>query len=126
MRLGIAFEFTKHNQRSLRYSRSRIASRRAAFASRAFLRSSASIRRLFAGALVSGVLHAGQRSAKPGLSGFNSNSSSQTLQIFMGKAIPFHDTTLATERSIAVGHDSLGASAVELRSTGQPRAAVPT
>jgi hypothetical protein len=44
---------------------------------------------LVAGALASGVLHWGQRSAKPGLSGFSSNSSSHTLQILMGKAISY-------------------------------------
>jgi len=36
--------------------------------------------------MLSSALHAGQRSAKPGLSGLSSNSSEQMLQIFMGKA----------------------------------------
>jgi hypothetical protein len=36
--------------------------------------------------------------AKPGLSGFSSNSSAQTEQIFMGKAIYIYDTTLVTLR----------------------------
>jgi hypothetical protein len=39
----------------------------------------------------SGSLHAGQRLAKPGLPGRSSNSSEQTAQILMGKAIDIHD-----------------------------------
>src|ERR1700728_250542 len=35
----------------------------------------------------SGALHSGQRLAKPGLSGFNSNSSEHTTQTLIGKAI---------------------------------------
>jgi hypothetical protein len=38
-------------------------------------------------ALASGSLHAGQRLAKPGLPGLNSNSSEQTTQTFIGNAI---------------------------------------
>src|ERR1700733_13837700 len=44
-----------------------------------------------AGAVASGVLQAGQRLAKPGLSGFSSNSSEQTAQTLMGKAMEVHD-----------------------------------
>jgi hypothetical protein len=33
------------------------------------------------------ILHAGQRLAKPGLSGFSSNSSEQTVQTLMGKGM---------------------------------------
>jgi hypothetical protein len=52
------------------------------------LRSSAlSTRFSFAGSTASGSLHAGHRLAKPGLSGFSSNSSEQMAQILMGKAI---------------------------------------
>src|SRR5579864_6271379 len=87
MRLADAFQFRGSDQRSLRYNKSRIASRRAALASRDVLRSSASMRRWLVEPVVSGMLHAGQRSAKPGLLGFSSNSSSQTLQILIGKAI---------------------------------------
>jgi hypothetical protein len=43
------------------------------------------------GAAGSGVLQAGQRLAKPGLSGFSSNSSEQTAQTLMGKAMEVHD-----------------------------------
>ena len=35
----------------------------------------------------SGALHSGQRLAKPGLSGFSSNSSEQIAQTLIGKAI---------------------------------------
>jgi hypothetical protein len=69
----------------------RIAWRRASFASFAALRSSAVMRPLVVGAVDSGVfdssVHWGQRLAKPGLSGFNSNSSLQMAQILMGKGI---------------------------------------
>jgi len=61
--------------------------RRASLTSLADLRSSASILRWDLGALDSGVLHSGQRLAKPGLSGFNSNSSPQTVQVLIGNAI---------------------------------------
>ena len=65
-----------------------MACRRASFASLAVLRSSASMRCCAVGTVGSGALHSGQRLAKPGLSGFSSNSSEQTVQILMGKAIP--------------------------------------
>ena len=70
-----------------------MACRLAALASVTVLRSSASIRRFAVGSVdaalpVSSLLHCGQRFAKPGLSGFNSNSSSQTMQTLMGKAMP--------------------------------------
>jgi hypothetical protein len=41
------------------------------------------------GSVDSAVLHCGQRFANPGLSGFSSNSSWQTAQILIGKAISF-------------------------------------
>jgi hypothetical protein len=59
----------------------------AAFASLSFLRSSASMWRLVTGSTDSSVLHSGQRLAKPGLSGFNSNSSEQMAQTLIGKGI---------------------------------------
>ena len=59
---------------------------RASFVSTCILRSAAVVLCFFAGA-ASGSLHAGQRLAKPGLSGFNSNSWEQTAQIRRGKAI---------------------------------------
>jgi hypothetical protein len=40
-----------------------------------------------AGVISSASLHSGQRLAKPGLSGFNSNSFEQMLQTLMGKAM---------------------------------------
>jgi len=58
-----------------------MASRRAAFISLL----TASLSR--AVAADSGSLQSGQRLAKPGLSGFNSNSSPQTTQVLIGKAI---------------------------------------
>src|SRR3954451_20740665 len=61
--------------------------RRASLASLAFLRSTASIRPLVAGSAVSVSLHAGQRLAKPGLSGLSSNSSEQTAQTLIGNGI---------------------------------------
>jgi hypothetical protein len=66
--------------------------RRASLASFAVLRSSAVMWRLVAASVDSGVvdssvLHWGQRLAKPGLSGFSSNSSWQTAQTLMGKGI---------------------------------------
>jgi len=39
------------------------------------------------GTVCSGSLHSGQRLAKPGLSGFSSNSSEQTAQTRVGNAI---------------------------------------
>jgi hypothetical protein len=59
----------------------------AAFASLSFLRSSASMRRLVTGSVDSSALHSGQRLAKPGLSGFSSNSSEQMAQTLIGKGI---------------------------------------
>ena len=65
--------------------------RRASFASWAVLRSSAVMRPLIAGSVDSEALdssvHWGQRLAKPGLSGFSSNSSLQMTQTLMGKGI---------------------------------------
>ena len=60
---------------------------RASFTSLADLRSSASMLRWDLGASDSGVLHSGHRLAKPGLSGFSSNSSPQTVQVLIGNAI---------------------------------------
>jgi len=59
----------------------------AAFASLSFLRSSASMWRFVTGSVDSSVLHSGQRLAKPGLSGFSSNSSEQMAQTLIGKGI---------------------------------------
>ncbi len=59
----------------------------ASFASARALRSSASIFCFAADPAVSDSLHAGQRLAKPGLSGFSSNSSEQTAQTRIGNAI---------------------------------------
>src|SRR5271156_2727481 len=59
----------------------------AAFASLSFFRSSASMWRLVTGSVDSSALHSGQRLAKPGLSGFSSNSSEQMAQILIGKGI---------------------------------------
>jgi hypothetical protein len=67
------------------YSMSLIAARRAAFASREGL--STSPLALPTGPSASGSLHWGQRLAKPGLSGFSSNSSSHTTQTLIGNAI---------------------------------------
>ncbi len=64
-----------------------MASRRASVASLEVLRSSASPLRLVFASVVSGSLQAGQRLAKPGLPGFNSNSSEQTAQTLIGNAI---------------------------------------
>jgi len=60
---------------------------RASFASFEVLRSSASAARLVTGSAFSGALQAGQRLAKPGLSGLSSNSSEQTTQTRMGNAM---------------------------------------
>ncbi len=65
-----------------------MASLRAAFASFKLLRSSASMLRFDGESAGSGSLHAGQRFAKPGLSGLSSNSSEQTAQTLIGNAIP--------------------------------------
>ena len=43
----------------------------------------------------SGSLHWGQRLAKPGLPGFNSNSSLQIAQILIGKAMQLYDNARA-------------------------------
>jgi hypothetical protein len=94
-------------QLSFRYSSSRIACLRASLTSLAVLRSSASIRRLVVGAVGSEELHAGQTLAKPGLFGFSSNSSAQTEQIFVGKAIAFYDTTLITPRGSGYNADTV-------------------
>lgn len=64
-----------------------MAFRRASLASLASLRPSASMRVLPVSSLVSGALQVGQRLAKPGLSGFNSNSSPHTMQVLIGNAI---------------------------------------
>jgi hypothetical protein len=64
-----------------------MACRLAAFASLSFLRSSASMGRLVMGSTDSSALHSGQRLAKPGLSGFSSNSSEQMAQTLIGKGI---------------------------------------
>jgi hypothetical protein len=61
---------------------------RASFVSFTVLRSSASMLRLAEGETAFSTLQAGQRLAKPGLSGLSSNSSEQTAQIRRGKAIP--------------------------------------
>ena len=61
---------------------------RASFASIIDLRSTASIRDLVTGSVSSATLHSGQRLAKPGLSGFSSNSSEQTTQTLMGNGTP--------------------------------------
>lgn len=64
-----------------------MASLRASLASFRVLRSSASVFCFVFGLAFSGSLHAGQRLAKPGLSGFSSNSSEQTAQTRIGNAI---------------------------------------
>src|ERR1700730_16719301 len=74
---------------------------RASFASFTLWRSSACTVRVAVDSSCSGSLHAGQRLAKPGLSGFSSNSSEQTAQTRIGNAIsllmiqPAEDTTLS-------------------------------
>src|SRR5450432_1132679 len=45
------------------------------------------MRPFVAGSTASGALHSGQRFAKPGLSGFSSNSSAHTMQTFVGNVI---------------------------------------
>lgn len=60
---------------------------RSALASLTDLRSSADMRVLATGPVASAELQSGQRLAKPGLSGFSSNSSEQTAQTLMGKGI---------------------------------------
>jgi hypothetical protein len=64
-----------------------MASLRASLASLRLLRSSASVACFVLDPALSGSLQAGQRLAKPGLSGFSSNSSEQTAQIRIGNAI---------------------------------------
>src|SRR5882672_8812693 len=71
-----------------------MASLRAAFTSLALLRSSASTERLSLEEADSSTLQSGQRLAKPGLSGFSSNSSPQTAQALMGNAIYVNDNTM--------------------------------
>ena len=66
---------------------------RASFASFADLRSSASMRCCVSPSVASGVLHSGHRFAKPGLSGFSSNSSEQIVQTLIGNAIHLNHTT---------------------------------
>src|ERR1700722_11281562 len=87
-----------------------MAARRASLASASDLRSSASMEWPLSESVDSGELQVGQRLAKPGLSGFSSNSSSQTMQTLMGKAIELHDTTLlgATEDSESGGAAHVG------------------
>ena len=68
-----------------------MARRRSAFASLSALRSTASSWGLAVVSSASGALHPGQRLAKPGLSGLSSNSSEQTTQVLIGKAITPHD-----------------------------------
>ena len=79
--------------------------RRASLASFADLRSSAVMRPLAAEVVDSGAvcssLHWGQRLAKPGLSGFNSNSSLQRTQVRMGKAI-FDSTNILVAGEFAL------------------------
>ena len=67
-------------QLSLRYSRLRIASRRAALAPLSALSGSPD----FDPELASSSLHDGHRLANPGFPGFNSNSSPQATQVLMG------------------------------------------
>ena len=62
-----------------------MAPRRASLSSLFPLRASESVGRF--PPMDSGSLHAGQRLAKPGLSGLSSNSSEQTTQTLMGKDI---------------------------------------
>lgn len=64
-----------------------MARRLASLASRSDRRWSASICGLGDASAVSGVLQLGQRLAKPGLPGFNSNSSEQIAQTLMGYGI---------------------------------------
>lgn len=61
---------------------------RASFASFMLLRSSASMLCFLMGSAGFGSLQPGQRLAKPGLSGFSSNSSEQTAQTLIGNAMP--------------------------------------
>jgi hypothetical protein len=67
-----------------------MAPRLAAFNSLAALRSSASTWPPGAESRASGTLHAGHRLAKPGLSGFSSNSSEQMTQVLTGNDIFLH------------------------------------
>jgi hypothetical protein len=65
--------------------------RLSSFNSLSALRAAASRRCLAVGSADSGALHAGQRLAKPGLSGRNSNSSEHMTQVLIGSAIRIHD-----------------------------------
>jgi hypothetical protein len=69
------------SQLSLRYSRLRMASRRAALAPLSVFSGSADFTR----ASASCSLHDGQRLANPGFPGFSSNSSPQTTHVLIGK-----------------------------------------
>src|SRR5690242_7260379 len=71
-------------QLSLRYSRLRIASRRAAFAPLSVFHPSPAFE---PDSAASSSLHDGHRLAKPGFPGFNSNSSPQTAQTLIGNVI---------------------------------------
>jgi len=66
-----------------------MAARRASFASVWLLRSKVSSGLLMVGWTASGSLQDGQRLAKPGLSGFSSNSSEQMAQVLTGKGIAY-------------------------------------
>src|ERR1700722_18692138 len=70
-----------------------MARRRASFASFTLWRSSASLLGFAVDSEPSDSLQAGQRLAKPGLSGFSSNSSEQTAQTRIGKVIQQYDKT---------------------------------
>src|ERR1700761_4464991 len=70
-----------------------MASRRASLASAAARGSPASMRPAPVLLTASGSLHEGQRFAKPGLSGFSSNSSEHTTHVLIGNAITGDFTT---------------------------------
>ena|SRR5208283_4122289 len=72
-----------------------MARRRAASTSFWALTSSAVKWRLGAGSVDSWAVHSGQRLAKPGLSGFSSNSWEQMTQVLIGNAIAINDKTEA-------------------------------
>src|SRR5271166_362916 len=63
----------------------------ASFISLSALRATASRGLFSASSVGSGSLHEGQRLAKPGLPGRSSNSSEQTTQVLIGKAIQDYD-----------------------------------
>src|SRR5450432_4650812 len=69
---------------------------RASLASAAFFRSSASMRLLAVGPAPSSALQVGQRFAKPGLPGLNSNSSEQTMQVLIGNIVETPQLLLRT------------------------------